>query len=103
MLIKNIGQSTTAFNSQDTIETVKEEHSSNEEKVDTSENKKSIFNNDFLKNILKVEVPMMELAYKINGEENDNLLSSLFSMTTKIDMKDPKTLLNSQIPLLETY
>lgn len=55
---------------------------------------------DFLKLIFKKTIPMMELGYK--GKDN-NLFLSIFSMTTKIDLRDPKTLLCTQIPLLEIY
>ncbi|HHT50320.1 MAG TPA: stage II sporulation protein P [Eubacteriaceae bacterium] len=55
---------------------------------------------DFLKLIFKKTIPMMELGYK--GKDN-NLFLSIFSMTTKINLRDPKTLLCTQIPLLEIY
>ena len=55
---------------------------------------------DFFKLIFKKTIPMMELGYK--GKDN-NLFLSIFSMTTKINLRDPKTLLCTQIPLLEIY
>lgn len=65
--------------------------------------KKNIIKEDFLKLVIKKTIPMMELGYKKMNEESNSFFLSLFSMTTKIDMKDPKTLLSAQIPILEKY
>lgn len=106
MLINNIRKSTMVFQNETTIEQKSEQKEKNEnlEQSQTSKAEEhTILDNNFFKIVLKKGIAIMETAYKMNGDENTSLLTSLFTMTTKIDMKDPKTILNSEIPMLESY
>ncbi|MCR1897840.1 stage II sporulation protein P [Irregularibacter muris] len=104
ILVGNI-RNVTAFTENDeaTKEEIAEEEVSKEEGKADNSNDKKVFNNEFFKIIMKKSIPAMELGYKKNGEEKGGLLSAIFAATTKINMKDPKTLLSSQIPMLEKY
>ncbi len=99
-----------ADNIKKTAQTFQEEHvvevdgKSNEipkNNIEDDKNKVNKLSLDFLKVVLKKTIPIMELGY--GGEENNNIFLSIFSITTKINLRDPKTLLSAQIPLLETY
>lgn len=107
MLINNMRNSTTVFQNEQNIEqTANNKEEQVTEDTENPKEKKSeqtLLNNDFLKNIIKKGIPMVETAYKNNGDEGKGLLASIFSMTTNIDMKDPKTILNAQIPMLDAY
>ncbi|RBP45481.1 stage II sporulation protein P [Garciella nitratireducens] len=110
ILMNNIRKSTTVFENETISETTTEqkvEKSGKNKKLQQSktlkEKENSVLNNDFLKIILKKGITMMETAYKMNGDESDGLLSSLFIMSTNINIKDPKTILSSQIPMLDSY
>ena len=105
MLINNIQNIAITFQKDKTtkIEDTKDVSQVTKNHIE-KENKKSFFTSDLLKIIMKKAIPMMELKYKVNGEEgHNNIFLSLFSMTTKINLKDPKTLLSAQIPMLESY
>lgn len=104
MLINNIKKTASAFQKEQIIEIEEKKEESEITKINNeNKEKKDVFTNDFLKIIMKKTIPMMELGYKINGEDNSNILLSIFSLTTKINLKDPKTLLSAQIPMLESY
>lgn len=99
--------STTVFQNEQNIgQTANNQEEQVTEDTENPKGKKSeqtLLNNDFLKNIIKKGIPVVETAYKNNGDEGKGLLASIFSMTTNIDMKDPKTILNAQIPMLDSY
>lgn len=106
ILINNIKKSTTVFQNKTTIEQKSEQQEKNEnlEQSQTSKQEKhTILDNNFFKIVLKKGIAIMEAVYKTNEDENNSLLASLFTMTTKIDIKDPKTILSSEIPMLESY
>lgn len=107
MLINNIRRSTTVFQNETTIEQKNEqqqEKNKNLEQSQTSKQEKyTTLENNFFKIVLKKGIAIMETVYKTDGDENNSLLASLFTMATKIDIKDPKTILNSEIPMLESY
>lgn len=108
MLINNIRSSTTVFQNKQNIE--QEDHDKEEQQVNEGaqnlkekETEETFLKNDFLRDILKKGIPTLGTAYENNGEEGKDLLASIFSMTTNIDMKDPKTILSAQIPMLQSH
>jgi len=104
MLMNNIKKTASAFQKEQIIDIEDKKEESEIAKSNIEIEEKDIFTNDFLKIIMKKTIPMMELGYKINGEDKaNNILFSIFSLTTKINLKDPKTLLSAQIPMLESY
>ncbi len=100
-LINNIGNQTSLMDRESFIEGYSVENI--EEEGDIREKGKDILDNDFLKIIMKKAIPMMDLGYRLNGDENSNVLLLLFNTITKINMKDPKTILASQITILESF
>ena len=84
MLINNIKKTAIEFQIDQLIEVEdkKVENKLIEGNIAENKEKNNIFTNDFFKIIMKKTIPMMEFVYKINGE-NNNILLSLFSMTTK--------------------
>ena len=100
-LINNIGNQTSLMDRESFIEGYSVENI--EEEGDIRKKGKDILDNDFLKIIMKKAIPMMDLGYRLNGDENSNVLLLLFNTITKINMKDPKTILASQITILESF
>ncbi len=100
-LINNIGNQTSLMDRESFIEGYSVENI--EEEGDIRKKGKDILDNDFLKIIMKKAIPMMDLGYRLNGDENRNVLLLLFNTITKINMKDPKTILASQITILESF
>ena len=70
-LINNIGNQTSLMDRESFIEGYSVENI--EEEGDIRKKGKDILDNDFLKIIMKKAIPMMDLGYRLNGDENSNV------------------------------